>query len=441
MQTSKQAHQVVIIGGGFAGLSVAKRLGNAPVEVTLIDRRNFHLFQPLLYQVATGGLSPANISSPLRAILKRQKNTRVWLGDVQDFDVDNKRVILADGEVPYDTLIIATGVSHQYFGNDHWEDVAPGLKTIEDATRIRREVLAAFEAAERATDPEEIKHLLTFVVVGAGPTGVELAGALAEISRTTLKDNFRSIDPASARIILVEGGDRVLPSFPPDLSARALRDVQQMGVDVRLNTKVIDMREGAVTVEFGGQTEIIPTYTLLWAAGVKASPLGQKIAAQTGAQTDRVGRVHVGADCAIPNHPDIFVIGDLAHFVQDGKPLPGLASVAQRQGKYVADLIKRRLEGHDPAPYRYKDPGIMATIGRAAAVADLHFIKLKGFLGWMAWLFIHLILIVEFQNRILIMLQWAWTYLTRNRAARLITGEGIPFPNARPEDQPADQQS
>jgi NADH dehydrogenase len=428
MQASTNpTHRVVIIGGGFAGLAAAKSLGRAPVEVTLIDRRNFHLFQPLLYQVATGGLSPANISSPLRAILKRQRNTRVWLADVQDFDVANKRVILSDGAVDYDTLILATGVSHQYFGNDHWEVAAPGLKTIEDATRIRREVLAAFEAAERASDPQAVADLLTFVVIGAGPTGVELAGALAEISRTTLKDNFRRIDPASARILLVEGGDRVLPSFPPDLSARAQQDLEHMGVEVRLNTKVIDVKEGEIKVLVDGAEALIRTYTLLWAAGVKASPLGEKLAAQTGAEVDRVGRVVVGPDCALPSHPEIFVAGDLAHFVQDGKPLPGLASVAKRQGHYIADVIERRLRGEPVTPYVYKDPGIMATIGRASAVADLHFTRLTGFLGWLAWLFIHLILIVEFQNRVLVMLQWAWTYLTRNRAARLITGRGYPF--------------
>jgi NADH dehydrogenase len=427
MQTTTPTHRVVIIGGGFAGLAAAKSLGRAPVDVTLIDRRNFHLFQPLLYQVATGGLSPANISSPLRAILKSQRNTRVWLADVQDIDAANRRVILSDGAVEYDTLILATGVSHQYFGNDDWEEAAPGLKTIEDATRIRREVLAAFEAAERASDPQAVADLLTFVVIGAGPTGVELAGALAEISRTTLKDNFRRIDPASARILLVEGGDRVLPAFPPDLSVRAQQDLERMGVDVRLNTKVIDVKEGEIKVQVDGAESLIRTYTLLWAAGVKASPLGQKLAAGTGAEIDRAGRVVVGPDCALPSHPEIFVAGDLAHFVQDGAPLPGLASVAKRQGHYIADVIQRRLRGEPVKPYIYKDPGIMATIGRASAVADLHFIRLTGFLGWLAWLFIHLLLIVEFQNRVLVLLQWAWTYLTRNRAARLITGRDYPF--------------
>lgn len=420
-------HRVVIIGGGFGGLYAATSLRNAPVHVTLIDRRNFHLFQPLLYQVATGALSPANIAAPLRAILARQKNAEVLLGEVIDIDTANRRVILRDGEFPYDTLIVAAGAETTYFGHDQWAKDAPGLKTIEDATEIRRRALLAFEAAERETDPVAVQRLLTFVVVGGGATGVELAGALGEIAHYTLRKNFRRIDPASAKIILVEGADRVLPAYPPNLSARAARDLERLGVTIRTGTLVTDVGHDGVTVRSGEEEEFIPTPTVLWAPGVQGAPLGRRLASATGVALDRAGRVMVEADLTVPGHPEIFVIGDLANYPhQTGKPLPGVAQVAMQQGKYAAHVIQAHLNGlKNPAPFHYRDFGNMATIGRAAAVADLGWLHLTGFIGWAAWLFIHLLYLVLFQNRALVLFQWAWNYFTRNRSARLITGEAI----------------
>lgn len=425
----EKPHHVVIIGGGFGGLYAARSLKRAPVWVTLIDRRNFHLFQPLLYQVATGGLSPANIAAPLRAILKRQKNTRVLLAEVIDIDAANRRVVLSDGEVGYDTLIVATGARHNYFGNDQWEKLAPGLKTIEDATEMRRRILLAFEAAERESDPDKLQGWLTFVVVGAGPTGVELAGTLGEMARHTLKHDFRAINPADARIFLVEGLDRVLPSYPPELSAKAQAALARLGVSVRTGAIVTDIQSDAVTLRCGERSERIPTRTVLWAAGVQASPLGRALAAAAGATLDRVGRVVVKPDLSLPGHPEIFVIGDLAHFShQTGKPLPGVAPVAMQQGRYVAKLVERRLRGEEMPPFRYKDYGSMATIGRAAAVADLGRLRFSGFFAWLTWLFIHLMYLVQFENRVLVLMQWALNYFTRNRYARLITGENLlPF--------------
>ncbi len=418
--------RVVIIGGGFGGLHAATSLRHANAQVTLIDRRNFHLFQPLLYQVATGALSPANIAAPLRDILKRQKNTEVLLAEVVDFDVDKREVVLTDGRVPYDTLILAAGVRHAYFGNDQWEAVAPGLKTIEDATEIRRRVLLAFEAAERETDPEQIRKWLTFVVVGGGATGVELAGALGEIANYTLKNNFRHIDPASAKVILLEGTDRVLPPYPTDLSARAAESLQKLGVTVRTNAIVTDIQPDHVTIRSGEQTETIDAYTVLWGAGVQGSPLGRRLAASTGAELDRAGRIIVQPDLSLPNHPEIFVIGDLANYAhQTGKPLPGVAQVAMQSGKYVAQVIQARLNGKTLPPFHYRDLGNMATIGRASAVADLGRLHFSGLIGWMMWLFIHLLYIVQYQSRILVFIQWGWSYFTRNRAARLITGDHI----------------
>lgn len=418
------SHHVVIVGGGFGGLYAAQSLRRAPVRVTLIDRRNFHLFQPLLYQVATGALSPANISAPLRSILKRQKNTRVMMGEVVDFDLANRRVILNDGEVPYDTLIVASGSGNFYFGRDEWEEAAPGLKTVEEATEIRRRVFLAFEMAEREQDSERVKELLTFVVVGAGPTGVELAGALAEIARDTLRYEFRNIDPAQARILLLEGTDRVLPTYPPDLSAKAQTQLEQIGVVVRTGTRVTDIEPDAVTVRSGDRTDVIRTRTVVWAAGVRASSLGLRLAEATGVETDRMGRVPVEPDLTVSGHPDVFVIGDLANYPhQTGQPLPGVAPVAIQQGRYVAELITARLRGKTLPPFRYHDYGTMATIGRARAVAILGRLRFSGMLAWLAWLFVHLMYIVEFQNRILVLFQWAWNYLTWNRGARLITGE------------------
>jgi len=421
-------HRVVILGGGFGGLGTALRLRHAPVDVTLIDRCNYHLFQPLLYQVATGSLSPANISSPLRNILKRQKNTRVLLAEATDIDVKNRRVILSDGAVEYDTLVVATGSSHQYFGHDEWEKYAPGLKTVEDATDMRRRILLAFETAERETDPQKLRALMTFVIVGGGPTGVELAGALAEIANDTLRRDFRSIDPSQARIILVEGGDRILPAYPPKLSAAARKMVERLGVTVRTGALVTDVQKESVTVRAGDANEIITTRTILWAAGVLASPLGNAIVRDTGAPADKMGRVIVEPDLTVPGHPEIFVIGDLANFShQGGKPLPGVAQPAIQEGDYVARAIVRRLRGEKTGPFHYFDKGNLAVIGRGAAVADLNWLRLSGLPAWLIWIFIHLLYIVEFQNRLLIFVQWAWFYFSYDRSARLITGKS-PLP-------------
>jgi NADH:ubiquinone reductase (H+-translocating) len=421
-------HRVVILGGGFGGLGAALHLKRAPVQVTLIDRCNFHLFQPLLYQVATGTLSPANIASPLRTILRRQRNARVMLAEATRVDVANKRVILSDGAIDYDTLVVATGSSHQYFGHDEWEQYAPGLKTIEDATDMRRRILLAFEAAERETDPERTRAWLTFVIVGGGPTGAELAGALGEIAADSLRHDFRRIDPTSSHIVLVEGTDRVLPSYPPKLSAAAHRMLGHLKVTVRTGTMVVDIQANGVTVKAGDRTDTIPTHTILWAAGVLASPLGKQIAEETGAPADRAGRMLVAPDMTVPGHPEIFVIGDLANFShQTGKPLPGVAQPAIQQGKYVAEVIKARFKGKTVKPFHYFDKGNLAVIGRAKAVADLNFIGLSGLPAWLIWIFIHLLYIVEFQNRLLVALQWAWLYFTWGRSARLITGKN-PLP-------------
>ena len=424
-------HRVVIIGGGFGGLYCARALRRSAVRVTLIDRRNFHLFQPLLYQVATGGLSPANIASPLRSILRKQKNARTLLAEVSGFDTANKLVQAADGDaVPYDTLVLATGSTHHYFGHDEWEPHAPGLKSVEDATEIRKRVLSAFEKAEREPDPEVRKRLLTFAVVGGGPTGVEMAGTIAELARVTLRTDFRAINPAAARVVLVEGQPRVLPMFVEKLSGRALEMLHDLGVEVHVDCHVTEV--GPHAVQFQSDSGKAPpqrveTETVVWAAGVKASPLGRKLAESLGAgvEVDRAGRVTVAADCSIPGHPDVFVVGDLALFKQaDGKPLPGLAPVAMQQGKYVAKVIDRRLRGKSPpAAFRYWDRGTMATIGRNRAVADVHWFRLSGWLAWMAWLFVHIMYLAKFENRLLVMIQWFWNYVSRNRTARLITGQ------------------
>ena len=419
-------HRVVIVGGGFGGLYAAQALRTAPVDVTLIDRRNFHLFQPLLYQVATGGLSPANIAAPLRGVLNRQRNTRVLLGEVTGFDLDRREVQLRNGPVGYDSLVVAAGSSHHYFGHPEWAEFAPGLKTVEDATTIRRKVLLAFEEAERNPDPAARAALLTFVVVGAGPTGVELAGAVAELARYTLRRNFRSIDPASAQILLLEGLGKVLASYPDPLPAKALKALGRMGVTVRLDTTVTDVQADRVAVRSGGKEEVVRAHTVLWGAGVQASPLGALLAKATGAEIDRGGRVRVLPDLTLPGRPEVFVIGDLADYPhQTGKPLPGLAPVAMQQGRYAATVIARRVRSDPPPPaFHYRDRGTMATIGRATAVADLGWVRFNGWLAWMAWLFIHILFLIEFENRVLVVWQWAWNYFTRNRSARLITGDG-----------------
>jgi NADH:quinone reductase (non-electrogenic) len=421
-------HRVVIVGGGFGGLSAALTLKSAPVQVTLVDRCNYHLFQPLLYQVATGTLSPANIASPLRNILKRHKNTRVLLAEATRIDSGNRRVILSDGSVEYDSLIVSTGSSHQYFGHDQWEQFAPGLKTIEDATDMRRRILLAFETAERESDPEKLRAWMTFVIVGGGPTGAELAGALGEIANDTLRRDFRNIDPSKARIILVEGTDRVLPVYPPKLSASARTMIERLGVTVRTSAIVTNVDGESVTVREGDRSETIPTRTILWAAGVLGSPLGRILAQETGATIDKTGRVAVEPDLTVPGHPEIFVIGDLANFVhQTGKPLPGVAQPAIQEGRYAAKVIARRLRGEKSRPFHYLDKGNLATIGRGAAVADLNWLRLSGFPAWLLWIFVHLMYIVEFQNRLLVFVQWAWFYFTYDRSARLITGKN-PLP-------------
>jgi NADH dehydrogenase len=414
----------VIIGGGFGGLYVAKALGRAPVSVAVVDRRNFHLFQPLLYQVATGGLSPGEIASPLRVVLRNNRNTEVLLGEAIDLDVANRRVILQDGEVPYDTLIVATGATHHYFGNDQWEAVAPGLKTIENATEIRSRLLLAFERAERERDPAERRAWLNFVIVGGGPTGVELAGALGEIANDTLRRDFRHIDSRDAAILLVEGEPRVLPTFPPDLSAKAERQLIALGVRSLTTARVTAIDADGVTVNVNGCEDRIASHTVLWAAGVRASRLGKVLAARAGAQLDRAGRVIVEPDLSIPGHPEIFVIGDLSSFThQGGKPLPGVAPVAMQQGRYVARLIQRRLAGRDkPAAFHYFNKGNLATVGRNRAVAEFGKLHIAGFPAWFTWVFVHLMYLVEFDNRLLVFTEWVYNYVTRNRGARLITG-------------------
>ncbi|HEY9813756.1 MAG TPA: NAD(P)/FAD-dependent oxidoreductase [Candidatus Sericytochromatia bacterium] len=422
--TNQSAHHVVIIGGGFGGLYAAKSLKNAPVKVTLIDKRNFHLFQPLLYQVATGTLSPADISAPLRGILSRNKNTQVAMGEVLDIDPEQQKLILQNEELNYDTLIVATGVSHHYFGNEQWADVAPGLKTVEDALEMRRRIFMAFEAAEKESNPEKRRAWLTFVVVGGGPTGVELAGALAEIAYSTLKNDFRNIDTTEAQILLLEGMDRILPPYPPELSTKTEASLVDLGVTVRTKTLVTNIENDVVTIRQGEQIEEIPAKTILWAAGVKASRMGQVLAKSTGAELDRTGRVVVQPDLSVAGYPNIFVIGDLANLAdKDGKPLPGVAPVAIQEGKYVANLIKNRLVDKSLPAFCYQDYGSLAVIGRNAAVVNFPFLRLTGFIAWLIWLFVHIYYLIEFDNKVVVFIQWGWNYLTRKRGARLITGK------------------
>jgi NADH:ubiquinone reductase (H+-translocating) len=421
-------HKVVILGGGFGGLTAALKLKNEPVQVTLIDRCNYHLFQPLLYQVATGSLSPANVAGPLRQVLRKQKNTQVLLGEAIDIDTSKRRVILSDGVVDYDTLIVATGSTHQYFGHDEWEQFAPGLKNLNDATAMRGRILLAFEAAERERDPEKLRAWMTFVIVGAGPTGAELAGALGEIAHDTLKHDFRDIDPSTTRIILVEGADRPLPTYPPKLSEDARKMLERLGVTVRTGAMVTGIDAEGVTIKEGDRTEKIPTRTVLWAAGVLASPLGKILHQNGGTPLDKASRVLVEPDMTVPGHPEVFVIGDLANFShQTGQPLPGVAQPAMQQGAYVAKVIRARFHGEKVKPFHYFDKGNLATIGRFAAVADLNWLQIAGLPAWLIWIFVHLLYIIQFQNRLLVMTQWAWLYLTFDRSARLITGKN-PLP-------------
>lgn len=425
--TTGQPHRVVVVGGGFGGLYAAQSLGRSPVEVTLIDRRNFHLFQPLLYQVAIGGLSPGDIASPIRSVLNRQKNTQVLLGEVRGIDPNEQMLTLKDGDtVPYDSLILATGSAHHYFGNDHWEAIAPSIKTIEDALEVRRRIFLAFEQAELEPDPEIRKSLLTFVIVGAGPTGVEMAGAIADLAFHTLKDDFRSVNTYETRIVLVEGMDRVLPPFAPKLSERAAKDLKKLGVEIRTNTFVTALEGEQVTFKTGDQVETIQSHNVLWAAGVRASSLGKVLAETTGAPSDRAGRIMVEPDFSVPNHPNIFVIGDLAHYAHQGeRPLPGVAPVAMQGGKYVAQVISNRLKDKPTASFFYKDSGSLAIIGRNSAVVDLNWTKLTGYPAWVIWALVHVMFLIEFDNKVIVMTQWMWNFFTRNQGARLITGRDV----------------
>ena len=419
---------VVIIGGGFGGLAAARALRKAPVRVTLIDRRNHHVFQPLLYQVATAALNPSDIAYPIRGALRRQKNARVLLADATSIDTAGRRVILDGGELEYDYLIVATGATHSYFGKP-WQDLAPGLKSVEDALEIRRRVLVAYEAAERDADPALQREWLTFVVVGAGPTGVELAGALREIGVQTLAHDFRRIDPTEVRVVLVEGKDRLLPTFAPKLSAAARRVLEQRDVEVRVNAMVtqIDARGVEVAVTNDGGKERIAARTVLWAAGVQASPLARTL----GAPLDRAGRVVVEPDLTIPGHREVFVIGDGAKMTTDGAEVPGMAQGAIQSGRHAAALIARDVRGlaGERAPFRYKDKGSMAAIGRSQAVVQIKGVERSGFLAWLMWWVVHIALLISFRNRFAVMWQWVWSYLTFQRGARLITG---PIPQLPP---------
>jgi NADH:ubiquinone reductase (H+-translocating) len=414
--SDKGRPQIAIVGGGFGGLKAAEALAHLPVDITVIDRKNHHTFQPLLYQVATAGLSPAEIAAPIREILHRHKNVEVLLGEVLGFDLEHRQLQLHDHAIAYDYLIVAAGATHAYFGHDDWEPLAPGLKTIEDALEIRRRILLAYELAAREAALTGMHRPLNFVVVGAGPTGVELAGTLAEIARKSLPKNFRNIDPGKTRIVLVEAGPSVLSAYPEDLRQSAVRQLQHLGVEVRTNSAVSDVRSGKVRI---GE-EVLPAEVVLWAAGVSASELGRAL----GAPVDKAGRVFVEPDLSLPGHREVFVIGDLATLKdENGKPLPGVAPVAMQEGTWAARQIKADLAGKPREPFHYFDKGSLATIGRAAAIAQFGKVHISGFVAWLSWLFIHILFLIGFRNRIMVMLQWAWSYLTYERAAWLITGE------------------
>ena len=421
-------HRILILGGGFGGLVAAQTLKRADAQVTLIDKRNFHLFQPLLYQVATGSLSPGEIAAPLRSVLSRQKNTEVLLGETVDLDPVAKRVALRDGAIfSYDSIIIATGSETSYYGKNKWREAAPSLKTLEEATAIRHKLLYAFERAERAATDKEARSWLTFIIVGGGATGLELAGALAEIARETLRDDFRRIRPQEARIVLVEGGPRVLPVYPADLSAKAEQLVTRLGVEVLKDTFVTSIDSEGIHYKHGETTGTLAAKTVLWTGGVDTTDFGRRLAQRTHAETDRTGKIKVLPDLTVPNFPDIFVVGDLAHVLnEDGTPVPGVAQPAIQEGRYAAKVILARLAGKPaPPPFRYFNKGDMAVIGRAAAVANIFGVHISGFFAWLVWLFIHLMYIVEFQSRVQVFIQWGFEYLTFSRGARLITGSAV----------------
>ncbi|MDB4942614.1 MAG: FAD-dependent pyridine nucleotide-disulfide oxidoreductase [Labilithrix sp.] len=453
MQTTRR--KVIIVGGGFGGLEAAKALGSSDVDVVVVDRRNYHLFQPLLYQVAMAGLSPAEIASPIRGILAEQANARVMMGEVTHVDLAARRIQVGAEQLGYDWLVLAVGAKTGYFGHDEWEKNAPGLKHIEDALEIRRRVLLAFERAEREPDERERRKLLTFVVIGGGPTGVEMAGAIAELSRYVLGKDFRSIDPREARVVLIEAGPRILPSFAESLAQSAVEQLQELGAEVRTGTRVVTIDEGGAEVEGSASADQVPglgsgrvrtrieSPTVVWAAGVAANALAQKL----GVPTDRQGRVIVGHDCALPGHPEVFAIGDMARFEQNGQVLPGVSPVAMQQARYVAKLVRWELEskGAPPRePFKYFDKGSMATIGRSRAIAEARGIKMHGFIAWLAWLFIHIWYLIGFRNRLAVLLNWTWSYVSYKRGARLITSTGwhpdlgpVSMTSSPPAGQPA----
>jgi NADH:ubiquinone reductase (H+-translocating) len=426
-------HRVVVVGGGFGGLQAVQKLRHGPVDVTLVDRRNFHLFQPLTYQIATGALSPGEVAYPLRAIFKRSRNVRVLMAEVTSFDLDAREVLLrpvadvpAPPSIPYDSLIVAGGSSYSYFGHEEWREPAPEVKSLESALVVRRRILSALEAAEMETDPERRRAWLTFVVVGAGPTGVEMAGQIAEIARDTVRRDFRAMDPRTSRILLVEAADRVLTSFPQSLSRRAARSLEQLGVTPLVNRTVVGIDDEGVTFEApDGARESVPARTVIWAAGVTASGLAATLGELTGAESDRAGRVAVEPDLTLPGHPEVFALGDMVRVRgKDGVPhvLPGLAPVAMQQGRYAAAVVVSRLYGRQVPPFRYRDKGNLATIGRAHAVADIKGLKLSGLIAWLTWLGVHLVYLIGFQNRLLVLIRWSFSFITHGRGARLITG-------------------
>lgn len=431
----EKRRNVVIVGGGFGGIETAKALAGAPVDITLVDRANYYLFQPLLYQVAMAGLSPAEIAGPIRGILADQENVKVVLGEVGKVDTDGRRIFVGEDVFDYDWLVLAVGARTSYFGHDEWEQYAPGLKHVEDALEIRRRVLLAFERAERETDARARRKLLTFVVIGGGPTGVELAGAIAELSRFVLARDFRAIDARAAKVILVEAGSRILPSFSEGSSNAAIEQLHELGVEVRTGVRVVGIDDRGVELEEGPDADDLPglgtgrerervySETVVWGAGVKANPLTGKL----GAPVDRQGRVVVNDDCTIPDHPEVFAIGDMARFEEKGQVLPGVSPVAMQQGRYVAKIIRWELEskGRPPrTPFWYLDKGSMATIGRSRAIAEVRAMKMRGFIAWLAWLFVHIWYLIGFRNRVVVLLQWAWSYFSYGRGARLITSTG-----------------